>query len=645
VGEPMAAAIPLVWAAEDTELRRVLVYRFGGGTFDTAILEMCGRHAQTVHVEGDSWLGGDDFDCEIMNRLIGHLVSTYGLEPITANGRSQLMVLIKLAAERAKKELSTLDRTNLCIKENGQNVNLRMEVTREQFESQIRPYIDRSIALAEKSITTANLKVNDIHHVILAGGSTLIPSIRRDAVTSFRDRLLHHDIDPRHLAALGAAEIAASFQGVECSNSACAKISGDESVLCPHCGTLLWPPPPDMRARGLMRDQESESFRAFILRRTSYSLKLPAVILEAQGVVEGMAIDAMSEHRELGMVMYAHCEMKSSQSAVVDSALQRIIFEPFRRFQLLSLISPLFRKVAETLLRRPFRDRTRPDGMPLYVGPTDCMDCTVFAPPKVSVGQKVLVQVWVHVPEKADEARELASEMDSTTRLRAFAPLDRPAPEGTRHTLARLTFGLTIPGLEIDDPVRSLVWRWRTQSVQFGVTVPSGRSLGNLIGTVTIAQDTIPIGRVKFSLFVEASAARVREMTSVSDGMKRYTFAFVSYASKDLDKVLARVQMLNSLGIRYFMDLLHLEPGDPFERKLYRQIDECDLFLLFWSSSARDSKWVLNEVRYALSRKAGDDLAPPEIRPVIIEGPPIVEPPEELAHLHFNDKLRYFMGK
>jgi hypothetical protein len=65
----------------------------------------------------------------------------------------------------------------------------------------------------------------------------------------------------------------------------------------------------------------------------------------------------------------------------------------------------------------------------------------------------------------------------------------------------------------------------------------------------------------------------------------------------------------------------------------------------FWSSAAKESSWVHKELCYALGRKKGDDAAPPEIRPVILEGPPVVPPPPELAHMHFNDYLIYFQAK
>jgi hypothetical protein len=103
------------------------------------------------------------------------------------------------------------------------------------------------------------------------------------------------------------------------------------------------------------------------------------------------------------------------------------------------------------------------------------------------------------------------------------------------------------------------------------------------------------------------------------------------------------VQLLSVVGIKYFQDVLSLEPGDRWQKRIDLGIDECDLFLLFWSSDAKRSDAVRQEVRHVLARKGGDDLSPPEIRPVVLEGPPVVEPWEELAHLHFNDSLLYFI--
>jgi TIR domain len=91
--------------------------------------------------------------------------------------------------------------------------------------------------------------------------------------------------------------------------------------------------------------------------------------------------------------------------------------------------------------------------------------------------------------------------------------------------------------------------------------------------------------------------------------------------------------------------VLNLEPGERWERSLYRHIDESDIVLLFWSKAAKKSKWVRKEVRYALERKHGNEFAPPEIGPVLIEGPPVPRPWKELAYLHFNDPRIYLMDR
>ena len=126
---------------------------------------------------------------------------------------------------------------------------------------------------------------------------------------------------------------------------------------------------------------------------------------------------------------------------------------------------------------------------------------------------------------------------------------------------------------------------------------------------------------------------------------QRYREAFISYSSKDRDEVLKRVQMLARFQINYFQDVLSLAPGARWEKELYRHIDSCDLFLLFWSSASKASPWVIKEVQYALDRWEQSGTEIPEIVPVLIEGPPVPLPPEHLSHLHFNDQLLYFIEK
>ena len=270
----------------------------------------------------------------------------------------------------------------------------------------------------------------------------------------------------------------------------------------------------------------------------------------------------------------------------------------------------------------------------------DLVDCSVFSPPAIAGGDTFLVQVFVHLPEQAEMAKQLAVEFDSDTKQLGVRSLGIPVERGTQ-----LTFYLSIPKLDVDEPIQQLNWQGRATAVQFGVTVPYDLTQKTVIGTVTVSQNNIPIGHLKFKLSITPSAASTaKEPQLVGDAARVYRKAFVSYSSKDRKEVLKRVQALAVTGIEVFQDVLNLEPGDRWEQELYRNIDECDLFLLFWSTAAKESKWVLQEVLYALERQGKDGLNPPEIIPVIIEGPPLVSPPDELQHLHFNDKLLYLIA-
>ncbi|MFN9740949.1 MAG: toll/interleukin-1 receptor domain-containing protein [Acidobacteriota bacterium] len=271
----------------------------------------------------------------------------------------------------------------------------------------------------------------------------------------------------------------------------------------------------------------------------------------------------------------------------------------------------------------------------------DVVECSVFAPPLAPQGETIMIQVFAHLEGRDDEAARLAVGFDPAATPRGVKTLSSRIARGTE-----LTFHLTLSRLEIAEPIQNLVWMGDTESVQFIVDLPADWRLGNLAGSVTISQQTVPIGRISFLLRVVPAGPAVPDATeAVEAAAHAFRYTFISYASEDRDKVLARVQMLDQMGIRYFQDLLSLDPGQRWEKELYRNIDQCDLFLLFWSNAAKRSEWVMREVDYAIDRKGGQDDSPPEIRPVIIEGPPLVTPPAKLKHLHFNDRLIYLMSR
>jgi hypothetical protein len=131
----------------------------------------------------------------------------------------------------------------------------------------------------------------------------------------------------------------------------------------------------------------------------------------------------------------------------------------------------------------------------------------------------------------------------------------------------------------------------------------------------------------------------------VGEEVRYYRRAFISYASVDQPEVVKRVQMLATLGISFFQDVMHLRQGSLWKDRILGEIEESDVFLLFWSSSARSSEFVAKEIAAALRCQAANDENLPSIVPVPIEGPPPVPPPAELAHLQFNDPCLYFMAK
>jgi len=273
----------------------------------------------------------------------------------------------------------------------------------------------------------------------------------------------------------------------------------------------------------------------------------------------------------------------------------------------------------------------------------DIVDCTVFSVPKASAGDDILVHVFAHLPERSEEAAEMVREFDVDAKRRGVKTIDAEIQRGSL-----LSFRLEMNETLVDEPVKHLTWRGSTDSVQFFVKISESCRAKTLIGKVTIAQDSVPIGHVYFKLKIHLSVADEEfPETAHSEPtgmMKRYNYAFISYASTDRAEVLRRIQMLDIIKIQYFQDVLSLDPGVRWQKELYRHIDNADVFFLFWSKAARDSQWVIKEVKYAIALKHGEDENPPEIIPVIIEGPPIPEPPKALEHIHFNDRFMYFIS-
>ncbi|GEP00336.1 hypothetical protein GCM10007887_38860 [Methylobacterium haplocladii] len=266
------------------------------------------------------------------------------------------------------------------------------------------------------------------------------------------------------------------------------------------------------------------------------------------------------------------------------------------------------------------------------------VDAAVFCPPEVQAGTDFLLQVCIYSPgfEKAASKLIKLSDPDAVKKGVFSFPLD--IPSGTR-----VEFRAEIDHLQILEPDGVIVWKGLPVVTQFEVTVPKTVTMPQSIGRIRISVSGVPVGAIRFILKISKQISKDNQYAQQEIQIQRYKRAFVSYASKDRAEVLRRVQAFKIAGIEIFQDVLSLAPGDRWNQQLYKEIDKCDVFLLFWSHSAADSEWVSKEIEYALNLKMNTEDRPPFIQPIPIEGPPIAPPPKLLEHLHFNDALLAYM--
>jgi hypothetical protein len=154
-------------------------------------------------------------------------------------------------------------------------------------------------------------------------------------------------------------------------------------------------------------------------------------------------------------------------------------------------------------------------------------------------------------------------------------------------------------GLTIAEARQILNFTGRPIPLYFTASMPRWSARVKFFVTVRLFQRGIPIGRSTFA--IERGKARTSQTGPTH--ATRYRHAFLSYANPDRVKVLEIAQAFTRTGINVFQDVLSLEPGERWEQKLFRKIDYADLFMLFWSSAARNSEWVIREAEYALDRR------------------------------------------
>ena len=215
INEPTSAA--LAYGLDNENEQKIMVYDLGGGTFDVSIIEIGDGVIEVLATNGNTHLGGDDFDQRVINFLVDEFKKTEGMD---LSKDKMAMQRLKEAAEKAKKELSTVTSTNInlpfiTMNQDGPK-HLDITLTRAKFDELTHDLVESTMGPVKQALADAGLSTGEIDKVLLVGGSTRIPAVQ-DAVKKYTGKEPFKGINPDECVAVGAA-----IQG--------GKMAGDEGA-------------------------------------------------------------------------------------------------------------------------------------------------------------------------------------------------------------------------------------------------------------------------------------------------------------------------------------------------------------------------------------------------------------------------------
>jgi len=203
INEPTAAA--LAYGFGKKESKKVVVYDFGGGTFDVTVLNVSPDIVEVLSTGGESHLGGEDFDQKIIEYIVAQFKKDNGIDLLKDTLAVQRL---KEAAEKAKIELSSAMETEINLpfvsSDSSGPKHLYYKITRSQFENEIRSFIESSIERTKKTIAEAKINKQDVDEIVLVGGTTLIPAVRT-MVKDYFGKEANKSINPEEVVARGAS--------------------------------------------------------------------------------------------------------------------------------------------------------------------------------------------------------------------------------------------------------------------------------------------------------------------------------------------------------------------------------------------------------------------------------------------------------
>ena len=246
--EPTAAGIAYERELDDGTPKTLLVYDLGGGTFDVSILTYTNGTFTADNLEGDMWLGGDDFDALLEKRVLEKIKTEHGFDP-RASGvwsstrqQSEFFAALREHVHKAKHTLSVAESADVDLSGRAPDgASIEVSVEKKEFEELIEPLIVRTHDLVTKALrgNGSGITEQQVDWVILAGNTTTVPAVQRSMERRFGVNKLLRSVHPKHCVAMGAALIAAGASGVVCGECGQVNALGAQQCANGNCKARL----------------------------------------------------------------------------------------------------------------------------------------------------------------------------------------------------------------------------------------------------------------------------------------------------------------------------------------------------------------------------------------------------------------------